>query len=145
MKITCFKTITESLNIEKISLLTIEEAKGLPEKIRWYDDWWWLQSEGGECNHAAIVLDNGSINSYGIYVDNEFAVRPVLTISNLDCWNLDVGNWVYIQGKVYVYIGDNRVLYDDDEEIVRHRFDKESNNYEQSEIKQIVDRWLEEE
>lgn len=133
------------IEITGISLLTIEEVEVLPENIRQYGDDWWLRTPGFYSYHAAYVSNNGSIGDYGGDVDDVddygVSVRPTLTVANLDSLNLKIGDILVIKNKKYIYIGDNRVLYND--KAVYHRFDKESNDYEKSEIKKIVDKWLE--
>ncbi|MEE3405113.1 MAG: DUF6273 domain-containing protein, partial [Acutalibacteraceae bacterium] len=45
-------------------------------------DYWWLRSPGGLSDDAADVLDNGSINQDGFYVDDDDgAVRPAFWLN----------------------------------------------------------------
>lgn len=129
------------IDITDISLLTLKEIERLPEKIRRYDDWWWLRSPGGFPGCAAYVYSDGSVDDYGYDVDYDcIAVRPAITVSNI---RFEIGDAIVIQGKKYVAIAPNKILYND--EVVCHRFDKESNEYEKSKIKKIVDGWFERE
>ena len=141
MKITYYKPMETDLEIEGISLLTVCEVENLPEEIREYKTWWWLKTAGDEPDRAAIVDNFGFISYDGddVFYDSS-TVRPAVTIRNLESLNLEIGDSLMIQGKKYVYIGGSKALYND--EAVYHRFDAESNDYEQSEIKQIVENWL---
>lgn len=132
------------LDIIDISLLTVDEAKTLPEEIRVYSEWWWLQTSGNDSNLATCVNSYGSIFGYGDYVyEGSNAVRPALTISNLDSFGLEIGATIEIQGEEYIVITQDKVLYND--KPIRHRFDGSTNNFSDSEIKGIVDNWLKEE
>ncbi len=42
--------------------------------------WWLLRSPGGASGLAAYVLAIGSVDTYGYYVNNDYAVRPALWI-----------------------------------------------------------------
>ncbi len=143
MEITYYKLNKADLKVEDISLLTLEEVEQLPGSIRFYACSWWLRSAGYTSHHAAWVNHDGSTFGLGEPVNYDFcAVRPTLTISNLESLNLKIGDVLTIKGEEYRYIGGNKALYND--EVVCHRFDEESNNYEQSDIKKIVDKWFEE-
>ncbi len=144
MKIKAIEYIPKEtiLEVEEITLLTIKEAEALPENIRDYENWWWLQSAGCESDLAAYVSFDGSANKCGFSVDfSDGGVRPALKIINMQFHN--IGDIISIKNKRYVVIAEDRVLYDDD--LICYRFDVDSNDYEKSEIKQIVDKWLEEE
>ena len=123
-----------------ISLLTIEEAEALPKNIREYGGRWWLRTPGDYPDDVTCVHLGGSIIN-SIYVGyNNYAVRPVITVSNLKDLKVSIRDTIFIQGQKYVVISDNKILYND--EVVYHRFSNESNDYDKSEIKKIVDNWL---
>ncbi|MBO7732368.1 MAG: hypothetical protein J6S67_07440 [Methanobrevibacter sp.] len=127
------------VEIANISLLTVKEAKALPENIRRYVAGWWLQSPGYISFLASGVYNFGDVNINAYSVDDDdVCVRPAITISNA---RLKIGDIITIQNKKYVAIASNRVLYDD--KVVYHRFDASTNDYDNSEIKKIVDEWLE--
>jgi len=44
------------------------------------DNWWWLRSQGDNPNNAAIVNNDGSVNSNGNNVNNDNGVRPALAL-----------------------------------------------------------------
>ena len=127
------------IEITDISLLTIEEVEALPENIKQYGDYWWLRSPGYSSCRAAYVYYGGSVDGYGSGVGNSFfAVRPAITISNP---TFEIGDIIEIQNKKYVSITQNKVLYND--KVIYHRFDTSTNDYDKSEIRAIVDGWLE--
>lgn len=144
------KIIIDYDKIEKISgtpialdLLSIEEVKKLPIKIRQYDCWWWLRSPGYYSDSIANVNTNGFVFEDGDYVYvGSYAVCPALTISNLKSFNLKLYSAYNLFGYNWIYIGNNKFLYKD--KIIRHWFDEESNDYETSDIKQFLNEWLQE-
>lgn len=124
-----------------LDLLSKEEAESLPDNIIEYEDEWWLKSpvkKYKNYNLAACVLGN---NIYSNFVTQRYAVRPALTISNIESDNLKLYSHHKIFGEDWIYIGDNRFLFNGD--VIHHNFDKKSNKYEKSEIKQLLNRWLE--
>ena len=130
-------------DIESIQLLSVEEARNLPQWIRASGYWWWLQSPGDDSGLVAYVYDDGSVEDYGSDIDDSSGVvRPVLKIRNLDSQNLEIGETIKILGLLTQYIGHNSVLLC--ERIAYHRFDSVSNDYKTSEIKQFIKEWLEE-
>ena len=141
---------------ESLELLSIEEAEKLPESVRKYNSVYWLRSPSRnplypERNqYAACVSYEGWILDFGYHVHRKpLAVRPVLKISNPKPSDLELYKKYYVNNDKFmgIYIGDNKFLYTG--KIIKQRFnkepdnyDEESNNYETSEIKQFVDKWL---
>jgi hypothetical protein len=70
-------------------------------------------------------------------------VRPALRIRNLDSLNLEVGTTFKVLDRPVYYIGNNKVLLCED--IGEHRFDIKSNDYKHSEIKDWLEKWLDNE
>ena len=136
--------ITELPNTVKpvsLDLLSIEEAEKLPKSVRLYDKYWWLRSSAYPSFYASYVEDyDGSVHLNGFGVDYNLAVRPVLTVSNLDSSNLKLYGLYKIFKYGWIYIGDNRFLYNS--MVITHEFDEKSNNYEKSSIKQFLNIWL---
>ena len=131
-----------SIYPESLELLTLEEVNQLPQKVRSYICWWWLKSPGQFDDFALGVGKDGTVYSHGCIVDDTGAVRPVLTVSNLDSSNLELYDNYQLLDNFWIYIGDNKFLYDGIP--VKHIFDKDSNDYESSEIKGYLDNWLKE-
>ena len=122
-----------------LRLLTIEEAKNLSIEFLTYENWWWLQSPGHDPSHAARIDYGGLVHSNGIYVDyTSGAVRPALVCENVDDY-LQVGEEYYIDVFKWLYVGEDKFLYNDDS--ICHCFDTKSNNYENSSIKRFLDSW----
>ena len=55
MKVTRIITQELDLEITEATLLTIEEARKLPKRLRRYDEWWWLKSPGLCSNYVAFA------------------------------------------------------------------------------------------
>ena len=128
------------------TLLSVEEAENLLTKEnREYPhcDWWWLRSPGTGSNRAASVDFDGDVTYNGDFVDyDNFCVRPALEISNLEASNLLIGDVFEVGNYKFRVISENLAwMYKQD--IGDHRFNDETNVYEQSEIKHFVDDWFE--
>lgn len=149
MKVT--RVITEelelNLKITEATLLTIEEAKQLPEKLKNYDRYWWLQSHGYTYNFAANVIYGGSVSSAGSLVNcYNYAVRPVLIISNTESSGLKIGDVFKFGGKQFEIISDNKAFCLTDIGLCNFREDwraDDANNYEKSDVKKFIDEWFE--
>ncbi len=131
-------------DVVNIDLLSQEEAEAIPQWILACGRWWWLRSPGLKSpglnsDRAAFVINDGSVYGSGSDVNyDDTGVRPALQISNLP--PLEVGETVKVFGKMAQYVGNDKVLLC--EPIFESRFDAESNNYEQSEVKQKLDKWF---
>lgn len=126
--------IFEREDIEQITLLTIEQAEKLPVDILRSDEPWWLRSPGYTRGDAAFV-EGDEASEIGYSVDFDYhAVRPAFKITNS---NFKVGEKVYIESVTCTAIKGELVLTD--ECICFHRFDTESNNWENSELKKFIE------
>ena len=133
-------TIDKS-QIKGVTLLSVEEAKALPRWILAKGKWWWLRSPGHFSDRVASVHYDGSVDDFGDSVYNDYgAVCPALKIENLP--NLKIGETIKVLGRMAQYIGNDMVLLV--EPIGYRRFDADSNNYDKSEIKAWLEKWLEE-
>ena len=66
---------------DKVWLLSEDEAKQLPPKVRTISKWYWLRSSGSFSMYAAHVGFDGSVNTYRNYVFSESgSVRPAITV-----------------------------------------------------------------
>lgn len=137
-----------NLEITGATLLTVEEARELPEKLRKRSYlWWWLRSPGKDSSHIAYVGFDGAINNYGADVDKYTGrVRPAIIISNLDAFNLQIGDTFVFGRAEFEIITNSKALCSTWIEISPFREDwkaDDTNDYEKSDIKKIVDEWFE--
>jgi hypothetical protein len=67
--------------IDKVFLLSIDEAKRLPREVRQFPNWWLLRSCGGHAYDEACVDIDGGVNDDGISVNYvNYAVRPAMRV-----------------------------------------------------------------
>lgn len=147
-----------------IDLLTIEEAKKLPPEILqckaskdfngYIDDdencCWWLRSTANISDYVAVVVWSfGAVHNYGLCVNYfDVAVRPALRIEESLVNKLPrtkKGYVIYLNTKwidISEYVGSPCLLK---KKCIKeaHRFDGKSNNYDQSEIKDFIEKWYE--
>ena len=127
-------------DIKEITLLSKEEADKVDNEILVVNDNWWLRSYGTfGCVYAIDYTGcNDSIyhpSSCSVYV------RPALRINNIQSYNLKKYEEVECLGKTWIAIGvDDLILMKNP--LFPHRFDNENGNFEESEIKQIINDWL---
>lgn len=130
--------------MSKLFLLSVEEAKKIPQDILACGSWWWLRSPGCDADYAAGVNYCGRVSKSGYYVHYPYAcVRPALYLRS-DMSNFERTKKGYIKFghkpndkfikwiDISTYVGFPCLLMKKLYEY--HRFDKESNLYEASEI-----------
>jgi len=135
------------LEITGATLLTVEEARELPEMLRKRSYWWWLQSPGKDSSHVAHVGFDGNINNYGADVDNYYGgVRPALIISNFESSGLKIGDMFEFGDKQFEIISDNKAFCLGCITSMAFREDwraPDANDYEKSNVKKRIDVWFE--
>lgn len=135
------------LEITGATLLTVEEARELPEWLKKKLYWWWLRSPGKDSSHVAYVSLNGDIDNYGADVDNYHGgVRPVLTISNLESLGLKIGDRFEFGGRDFEIISDDKAFCLGCITSMAFREDwkaPDANDYEKSDVKKCIDVWFE--
>ena len=120
-------------------LLTVEEAEKLSQKLRKYKYWWWLRSPGHSSYVAAFAYSSGSISDCGYSVSvDDGAIRPALRITNLNDYK--VGSLFKFGGQWFEIVDENTAFCVND--IGTHRFDDETCDYDESEIKKYIDDWF---
>ena len=126
---------------DKIFLISIEEYEKYKKHIPYINSWWWLRSPGFYSNCAAHVVNDGSVSNYGndVFLSND-AVRPALKISNPEFDPLKIGERFVKYSFPWIKIDNNLAIAE--VLIAFRRFDKESNEYETSEIRQFLKDWL---
>lgn len=141
-------TITEPIDIDVqgITLLSVEEAEQLPEDVLAADDSWWLRSPGRDCYYAAIVHDVGYVHGYGLYVYYYLGVRPALIV-NLESSNLANEDKILYRDHIWTAVLDRYLLCDDFIGTRQFRSDwraVNANDYEASDIKKYIEDWFRE-
>ena len=150
MKIKNIKRIIaeeSELEITGATLLTVEEAKKLPRRLRMYSRWWWLKTRGYLSCNATLVSQVGYINECGSDISFDGAIRPALKISYLESSGLKIGDTFEFDGKQFEIISDDKAfcLQDIGECYFNHFVEGELgdfNDYEKSYIKNYVDDWF---
>ena len=146
MKVTRIITQELDLEITEATLLTIEEARKLPGRLRRYDEWWWLKSPGLCSNYVAFVDNGGFVNSFGDYAFVDNIVRPVLIISNFESTDLKIGDTFEFGGEQFEIISDGKAFCLGDIVYKEFREDPDApdaNDYEKSDVKKYIDDWFE--
>ena len=132
-------TLIHKVSINKVSEVTLlsigewqkaKEIKSVPRFI----GWWWLHSPGNYSTLATSVYSSGVTNDYGDDVKYDLGrVRPAFKIPNLKS---EIGSKIFVENTLCTVIDTDYAL--SDIAVCQHRFDKESNDYETSEIKQFI-------
>ena len=140
-------------DIRGITLLSIEEAKKVHEKLRSLEEnghvhWWWLRTPGYIQHSAACVRDDGSLYDHGIDVSNKnLCIRPALRIRNHLFSGLKKLDEIEIFDCAWTVITDDLILCDNVLGNMAFRKDSDTpdaNDYERSDIKIWLENWLEE-
>lgn len=142
------KYVKESceINIDGITLLSIEEYEACKQYIPLLSRWWWLRSPGSSSKSASGVNDHGRVYSDGYYVNsNIVVVRPALKISNLEASNLQIGDKFRLFDYDWTVISEEYALCDGS--IGNHcfRMDYTAEDaivYEASDVKRFVEDWF---
>ena len=134
------KTIKLHAGEYEITLLTEEEYEAHREQIPPVNHWWWLRSPGFYSNRAAGVNDGGSVDVYGLNINyGNLAVRPALKSA---IFNLPIGEKFIALGNRWIVIDDGFAISED--VITHRRYDRKSNVWETSELRQWLEEWAKE-
>lgn len=102
------------LEVTGITLLSVEEAEKMPEKLCLIGDWWWLRSPGHYAYTTADVGGFGHVDTVGNNVDSsDFGIRPALKISNLESLNLAEGDEIEVADHTWTVIPGSMALCND--------------------------------
>lgn len=137
-------TLKNGLELTGATLLTLEEVKTLPEETLAIGRWWWLRSPGSSSCSAACVGSDSSVYCNGDYVYYDRAVRPALTINNLEFSSLRIRDVFQFADKEFEIISDTKALCTENVGKCTFREDwraEDANNYETSDVKTFVDDW----
>ena len=132
--------IPSEIEFSGATLLSADEASTLlTEQEKKYKAPWWLRTPGFNSYNACNIY-YGSVDIFGSNVDYYCCIRPALQISNLGSFN--VGD-IFSIGEHYFKIISPELAWLYKQDIGEDHFDYESNNYETSHVKEIVDSWFE--
>lgn len=141
-----YSNISSSMiDIEEVTLLSIEEYEESRENIPLLNEDWWLRSSGYGSNSAVIVDYCSCVNLSGSIVDiNYYVVRPVLRISNLESLNLREKDTFRLAGHDWTVISGELAICND--HIGNHIFredwrSEDANDYKRSDVKKYLDTW----
>ena len=130
-----------NLEFTGATLLSVDEAMCyLSREDRENYVEWWLRTKGEWSDAASYVFVNEIISNVGIDIKRQNAIRPALIISNLG--EFKVGD-IFSIGEYYFKIIRPQMAWMYQQDIGFDIFDNESNNYETSHVKEIVDSWFE--
>lgn len=65
---------------DKVWLLSFDEARRLPKKIRQFPRWYWLRSPGSYIDIASLVDNVGNVDWDGGSVSSSGSVRPAMRV-----------------------------------------------------------------
>jgi len=131
---------------DEIFLLSIEEYERYMTNIPIINTWWWLRSPGYHSKGAAGVSSGGDLDVYGCYVlDADGAVRPALRYSNLKSKivksEIAKDRFIFNDFPFRIIDEDNEIAIAE-VPIVFDKFDNESNDYENSDIRMRLLDWV---
>ncbi len=136
------------MNFEvEATLLSKEEYEYYKENIlhfaRFEKNWWWLRTPGYKEGYVCFVNREGSVEDDGFVANPAISLRPALKII-MGPYNL--GMSFQFAGLDWVCIGGGYALCTT--ELCKYHFnininkDGEQNNYDDSDIKSFLEKWL---
>ena len=136
------------LQVNEVTLLSVEEFEAARGLIPLLNEWWWLRSPGGNSSRAATVSSYGRVNTLGSLVNyTTYVVRPALRIKNLKSLDLQIGDQICgLAGYDWTVISDSLALCNDG--IGDHCFRsdykaEDANIYDVSDVKKYLGEWAE--
>lgn len=139
--------LVEKFDVWDVTLLTVEEVRGLSKKFLMSDNDWWLRS-GSQSGFVSFVYSDGSAISVTSPNQN-LGVRPVIKASNLGSLGLSVGETFKISddfhgSEYYLVISDDMIITENFVFCCVFNNDiSKGNDYETSYIKSLVESWSE--
>ena len=130
-------SIEEEVDLIGITLLSVDEAENIRCGERACGLRWWLRSPKG-CFRVAYVRGDGTVGLDGDAIDFKWnAVRPALIYKSE---KLHAGDEIIFNDYKFRVIDEKYALCTT--YIRLNRFDFESNDYEKSEIKNLLQEWF---
>ena len=127
------------MEVREITLLSLEEYNANCRFITNLDNWWWLRSPGYYGGGVACVLMDGDIEHYGFSEDAERSVRPALRIVPEN--GIEKGDRIWAGGMPWTVISENLLLCDQSIGEMAFRNDCQTNKFELSDVKKLLDSW----
>ena len=127
------------MEVREITLLSLEEYNANCRFITNLDNWWWLRSPGYYGGGVACVLMDGDIEHYGFSEDSERSVRPALRIVPEN--GIEKGDRILAGGMPWTVISENLLLCDQSIGEMAFRNDCQTNKFELSDVKKLLDSW----
>ena len=131
------------LEVEEITLLSIEEYEKHKKEIPAIHAWWWLRSPGCCVAGAASVSYGGSVCRLGGRVSINGSIRPALRIKQLEPHRqFTIGTKFVKAARLWTIISDDLAICDGT--IKDMPFSAVGdNNYENSDVKRFIEEWWE--
>lgn len=132
------------IEVEGVTLLSVEEAQAAKEWLKPMRGCWWLRSPGHYDYWTAVVNGRGNVGDIGGNVDDTYGVRPALKIRNLESSNLEIGSKFMAKGLPWTVISGNLALCDEIVTEMPFREDwkvEDANVYEASDVKRWLEKW----
>ena len=121
---------------DPIYLLSRAEYERYKPNIPPITCYWWLRSHGDGSRSAEYVDSSGLVCDYGGNVVIKYAVRPAISLVTT---GLTIGQRVVLHDFPWIVIGEGVAIAE--VPIAFRRFDAESNNYENSEVRKFLLDW----
>ena len=119
--------------IEEVTLLSSEDWKHAREVAPIYTGTWWLRDPDEDDYLVYAVANGGVVDCWGFPPRTLLGVRPAFIVKNT---GLKRGDKLLVGNTVCTILKDDLVL--SDTVIALHKFDRRTNNYDKSEIKQYI-------
>lgn len=135
--------IERQIEIDKITLLSVDEYKANRYLISNIPSWWWLRTPGTNIDYPGVEqIINGW--TFAGYVSHIEGVRPVLRIKNPESAFLKIGVKFRLADYTWTMLGDGLALCDDIIGECAFRKDwkaTDANDYEKSDVKKYLEQW----
>lgn len=124
-------------------LLNKEEYKRYKDKIRYIEMYWWLRDRYGESSTSVYRVNDGGFSS-GYGASSPIGIRPCLKYDKVDsiidskeenCFLWNDTKWRIIDEENKIAISDLPIEFKE--------FDRESSEYETSDIRKFLKEWSE--
>ncbi|MBE6807343.1 MAG: hypothetical protein E7527_04965 [Ruminococcaceae bacterium] len=149
MKIYKYLPVESNVKLTRATLLSAREFENYKEHIPTIAGECWLRDKGNVAGFAAWVyldsLNERHADAEGYPVDTEKYIQPAVWFEDdaeeLDVEKMGVGEQFVVDKTVFTVVADGLAVVN--EPIGKFCFDKESDNYDHSYVKTVIDNWFE--